>query len=87
MYFKILENNKVCIRLKIKLIISMPLHGIDKLYTQIGKVFSLHLRIEPFAALFLVSGIALAHIRTETVGPACRPSTVVLAWYCTAGVS
>ena len=45
---------------------------IDKLYTKIGNVFRLHLRIEPFAFLFWALGIVLCAY-TETVDTACRP--------------
>ena len=31
---------------------SLPHTIVDKLYSQIGKVFRLYLRVEPFAALF-----------------------------------
>ena len=47
--------------------------GIDKLYTQIVKVFRLCMRIEPFAALLWVLGI-YTRAYTETVDPACQPS-------------
>ena len=60
------------------------------LYTLIGKVFRLCLRIEPSAALFWALGNVLAHILklvTQPEGLAWHPSTVVLAQYCTAGVS
>ena len=53
---------------------------------KIGKLNLLHNRIEPFPALFW----ALAHILYCNRGPsspAWHPSTVVLARYCTAGVS
>ena len=43
-------------------------------------VFHLCNRIEPYAALFWALGIALAHIRTETVDPARRPS-IPQHWY------
>ena len=44
--------------------------GIDKLYTQIGKVFRLYLRIEPFAALFWALGNVLPHILKLVTQPA-----------------
>ena len=45
---------------------------IDKLYTKIGNVIGIHLRIEPFAFLFWALGIVLCAY-TETVDTACRP--------------
>ena len=65
-------------------------HTIDKLYTRIGNVFRLHLRVEPFAVLFWALGIVQysAHILNRWPSlPAWHPSTVVLAQFCTAGVS
>ena len=39
-------------------------------YTQIGNIFRLHNRIEPFAALFWALGIVLAHILKQLTQPA-----------------
>ena len=47
----------------------------------------LYIRIEPFSALFWALGIVLARAFTRIGDPACHPSTIVLARYCTAGVS
>ena len=49
-----------------------------------SKVFHLHLRVEPFAVLFWAH--VLMHI-LQQVTLAWHPSTLVLARYCTAGVS
>ena len=42
---------------------------IDKLYTQIVKVFRLCLKIEPFAVMFWALGIVLTHILKQLTQP------------------
>ena len=44
--------------------------SLDKLYTQIVKVFRLCLRIEPFSVMFWALGIVLAHILKQLTQPA-----------------
>ena len=46
------------------------LQHIDKLYTQMGKVFRLTLELNLFAALFWALGIVLAHILQQVTQPA-----------------
>ena len=54
---------------------------IDKLYTQIVKIFRLYLRIEPLAVMFSALGhCTRVRVYTETVDPACRP-TIPQQWY------
>ena len=42
------------------------------MYTQMGKVFRIHLRVEPFAVLFWALGIVLAHIHSIVIGDPAR---------------
>ena len=48
----------------------MRFKAIDKLYSQMGKVFCLYLRVEPFAALFWPLDIVLVHILALVTQPA-----------------